>query len=103
MNDVTPEQWVQALESGKYPKARHMLRNDNTGGMCCIGVLHDLVGTDHAKLDGCKTFREELLPEWARDTVLLNELATINDRTAGYPIERIKELYCGERGTACDS
>lgn len=34
--------WLEALRSGKYKQARGRLR-DESGAMCCLGVLCDLV------------------------------------------------------------
>lgn len=35
--------WVEALRSGRYKQTRSVLRNPDTGGMCCLGVVCDLV------------------------------------------------------------
>lgn len=103
--EVTPEDWVAALKSGKYKKARSMLRNPRTGGMCCIGVLHDLCGTlSWDKMNGEKSFIKELLPEWTGSIDLpeidggdraknLHRLAELNDSNGGYPIAKIEELF----------
>ena len=52
MNEVTPEQWVQELESGRWTPATGQLtsRVDSEGtgaavdGHCCLGVLARLMG-----------------------------------------------------------
>jgi hypothetical protein len=59
--EVTPEQWIEALLSGKYkrtvgvlysPKAGRGREYQVEGGMCCLGVLADLMGVlDHHKVD----------------------------------------------------
>lgn len=48
---MTPElfdQWIEALESGKYAKGIGKLRTRECGAKfyCCLGVLCDLVGVD---------------------------------------------------------
>ena len=40
-NNNLYERWIEALESGKYPKTRRVLRNDL--GYCCLGVVCDVV------------------------------------------------------------
>lgn len=52
MKTVTRDQWIKALKSGKYKKAKHKLRKplfegvkDNGIGYCCLGVICDLAGT----------------------------------------------------------
>lgn len=41
---VTVGEWADALRSGKYKQTRGALRRDGAlGGMCCLGVLCDLV------------------------------------------------------------
>lgn len=42
MNKKIKEQWVEALESGEYPKGRHYLRRKEGNEFCCLGVLCDL-------------------------------------------------------------
>jgi hypothetical protein len=34
-------QWVEAMESGKYKQGKDKLKTDN--GMCCLGVLLDIL------------------------------------------------------------
>jgi hypothetical protein len=41
---MTPElktQWIEALESGKYPKSKYYLKSS---GYCCLGVLVEIAG-----------------------------------------------------------
>lgn len=48
---MTPEfkaKWVDALRSGKYTQARHVMKDEN-GCMCCLGVAADLL--DPSKWD----------------------------------------------------
>ena len=40
VNNDLYERWIEALESGKYPKTQGMLRNDD--GYCCLGVVCDV-------------------------------------------------------------
>lgn len=52
MAAVTSEQraellrWAEALESGKYKQTDGMLRNENTGAFCCLGVYADACGAE---------------------------------------------------------
>lgn len=34
--------WVEALRSGKYKQTLSELKNNQTGGFCCLGVLCDI-------------------------------------------------------------
>lgn len=43
--------WVEALRSGKYKQAKHVLRNGDNG-MCCLGVLAEIAGCDWKRGDG---------------------------------------------------
>lgn len=45
--DVTVEEWIRALESGAYRKAKGRLRSRVHGELhhCCLGVLCDIAGT----------------------------------------------------------
>lgn len=46
--DVTVDEWIAALESGRYRKARGSLRMSTPKGgfrHCCLGVLCELAGT----------------------------------------------------------
>lgn len=46
--DVTVEEWIAALESGKFRKVRTVLRErlaDGGYGYCCLGVLCEIAGT----------------------------------------------------------
>lgn len=36
------QQWIEALESGKYPQGRFFLKN--RGQYCCLGVLCEVAG-----------------------------------------------------------
>lgn len=36
------EKWLEALESGKYPKGKHHL--NRKGHFCCLGVLCEVTG-----------------------------------------------------------
>jgi hypothetical protein len=47
--------WIDALRSGKYTQARKKLRDPDTNGMCCLGVLCDLYSQDNPKA-GWKPF-----------------------------------------------
>ena len=51
MSKYTPEQqrehrklWTAALRSGEYTQAKETLRDNRTGGMCCLGVACDISG-----------------------------------------------------------
>jgi len=46
MKDVTKEQWVAALRSGKYKQGQSALQQD--GKFCCLGVLCDLAEVPHS-------------------------------------------------------
>lgn len=101
MKREVKEMWLEALQSGKYRKARERLRNKN-GGMCCLGVLCDIapVGKWYGLLylghPDAAPRRGDLPPEvrsWASLSKLgANTLASLNDSKPGYPIEAIKAL-----------
>jgi hypothetical protein len=50
MNPEIKAKWVEALRSGKYSQTQHVLRNEN--GMCCLGVLADIVDPEGWARDG---------------------------------------------------
>ena len=46
--------WIEALESGNYPKTKHALRK--TDGFCCLGVLCD---TARSRIDWTAEYNSE--------------------------------------------
>jgi hypothetical protein len=49
MHDEAKEAWLAALRSGRYEQTKGRLR-DNTGAMCCLGVMCDVVNPDAWKV-----------------------------------------------------
>jgi len=49
MDPEWKEKWVEALRSGKYTQTNKALRDNK--GMCCLGVLCDVVDTSRWRLD----------------------------------------------------
>lgn len=41
MTQDTQQEWIDALRSGEYEQTRNTIRDDR--GMCCLGVLCDIV------------------------------------------------------------
>lgn len=66
MDQELKTKWVEALRSGKYKQATKVLRDSQSGGFCCLGVLLDISDTgkwahDHFVTDdGCYTLYGEL-------------------------------------------
>lgn len=46
---ITREEWIEALESGKYKQCRGRLYDVATDSYCCIGVALKLAGVDFSK------------------------------------------------------
>lgn len=44
IRNITPEQLIAALKSGKYKKHKGQLRDNDRKNYCCLGVLCDLGG-----------------------------------------------------------
>lgn len=47
MSKLDPDakvRWLAALRGGEYQQRRHMLRDPETGALCCIGVLGTIQG-----------------------------------------------------------
>jgi hypothetical protein len=55
--------WIEALRSGKYAQGEGMLKNSETGEMCCLGVLCEIQGTDLDARDGILTYGNNALPK----------------------------------------
>ncbi len=85
MNPEWKAKWLEALKSGEYKKAKKRLRNRN-GGMCCLGVLCDIV--DNSKWDKLMYgFEEHSLPYSIRQEVDLydeEEIISLNDQHTGW-------------------
>lgn len=95
MSEFTPEQWVEALESGKYEHLQGRLGLYQSDGAptkaCCIGVLMDAAGkasSEQGELvvwDGTWPMafmpHEDMFPSWLSGDDA-DHLATINDRVA---------------------
>ena len=91
LKDVTREEWIEALESGKYRKGQGVLLSESDGRMCCLGVLSELRGVPRSELTGVGYPPRSWCPDWlTRDAV--GDLAWLNDHYPGYPIEAIKTL-----------
>ena len=45
MDQELKAKWVAALRSGKYQQTTGMLRESESNGFCCLGVLLDISGT----------------------------------------------------------
>jgi hypothetical protein len=52
MKHITREEWIEALESGKYQQASGVLMSHKGDGFCCIGVACDLAGVPRDELKG---------------------------------------------------
>jgi hypothetical protein len=60
MNPAYKDAWTSALRSGKYQQVQGALRRSDTG-MCCLGVLCDVVAPkDWRKDEGLATIIEDL-------------------------------------------
>lgn len=46
MNKELKAKWAAALRSGEYTQTQRVLRNPDTGGMCCLGVLCIVAGLE---------------------------------------------------------
>lgn len=73
---ITTEEWLTALESGKYPRGRGRLKSAE--GYCCLGVGSHLCGTldDEGKdtINGCIRFPHKFISDlpdemWRLQTV----------------------------------
>ncbi len=114
------ERWIARLESPEAKWAGSILRNPETGGMCCLGHLADIQG--HLSPDGKfrpphdfvdAAFDEELCvltvydDEDARavsfyglSLTVQNDLAGANDLHGRFPIDMIRALPVAEEGVA---
>ena len=48
------QQWIEALESGKYPQGRFFLKN--RGLYCCLGVLCEVAGLKGQEKEGITSY-----------------------------------------------
>jgi len=104
MSEVTPEQWVAALKSGKYTKARGALV-DKDGHHCCLGVLCHLIDPEEEieAWSGDSYIPATMLPDWWEDHIGYDShgneesqegYVNANDKESRrdqYPIEYIKK------------
>lgn len=51
LKPVTREEWIEALESGKYKQGTKRMYNREDGTYCCLGVYLKLCGVDFSKYD----------------------------------------------------
>lgn len=84
------QQWVQALESGKYKQTKDQLQ-DSTG-FCCLGVLCDIINPEgwykdyqafnHPLADTdtyCEMINEDLQEQLKHYNISAKNLAYMND------------------------
>ena len=101
MNAEVKELWLKALRSGDYPQAKNAMRDINTGGFCCLGVLCDISrkgewqGTAYRASEDeplcAGSFLSETIREWASlEHYESVNLAHMNDR--GVPFEVIADV-----------
>lgn len=97
--DITPQEWLTELDNSR--QARGVLANTD-GTECCMGVLARMCGYPKDYLmhqSTCWPNRVSTagiympMPEWLDDQTV-NDIASKNDESDGYPIEFIKE-YLG--------
>lgn len=82
MNEITWQDWVAALRSGKYTQGKGRLKTVTAKGptYCCLGVLCSIRGYEEGEAsflneDGCLVFH--------CDEALLMELFSCNAEAAG--------------------
>lgn len=80
MNQALKAKWVEALRSGQYQQARKKLKDEQTGAMCCLGVLREVITPGSVE----KNDEDEYLPQRMRLSATLtwsqqNQLAQMND------------------------
>lgn len=102
MDAEIKERWLTALESGKYRKGRSNLVVQG-GRMCCIGVLCDIIdprgwyygkhlsNNDHSLWENGERF--DAVTGVSPHDVRFSELAALNDREPGYPVDYIEENF----------
>lgn len=78
MDAKLKKKWIRALRGKKYKQGSDCLLNDD-GSMCCLGVLGDIQGLDHAKMRKrmVATLPGDLNADLDADT--RNNLANMND------------------------
>jgi len=92
------EAWLKRLESPKAKKARHMLHNPKTGGMCCLGHLMAVCGIAEDDFSKNSFGKDGVMPSDAflhrmglRDHCA-SHLASLNDSMGGFPLAAIRAL-----------
>lgn len=100
MDKELKEQWIEALESGKYRKAKYLLTTNNNSRKCCLAVLAIIRyeqenGTIHMTGDEVQHAYDDLVNTSSeRSPFKDNEEELIvyeNDHNPGYPIQWIKD------------
>jgi hypothetical protein len=92
------EAWLKRLENPEAKKARNMLSNARTGGMCCLGHLMAVCGIaeDHFRARSEMDCGQMPGSDFLRYVGLPFEdayrLAKINDKKAGFPLDAIRAL-----------
>jgi hypothetical protein len=80
MDAEIKRKWVEALRSGEYAQGHQTLR-DETGAMCCLGVLAHIQGCDLGSWSHEDRQTIRLPPEYDAGLVFhqCRELAVMND------------------------
>lgn len=92
LKEVTPEEWIEALKSGKYKPANCMLKGYGENEYCCMGVLAHIMGAPESDLLGVRMNwnTKHHLPKWL-PMAHVNVFGGLNDRWGQYPITEIEQ------------
>jgi hypothetical protein len=69
MREIPVQDWVDALESGKYTQGNGFLNKDGTH--CCLGVLCDIIDNTRWIPKNLETHPDSIINNWGLNTSLL--------------------------------
>lgn len=88
------DRWLARLESPEAKWAGGILHNTDTGGMCCLGHLADIVGAwdDESHTEVCGEDGEPPAPFCGLTLKEMHLLIDFNDGQEAFPIDLIRTL-----------